>query len=127
MEGKKQKINYIESINKHYFGSMNKKHDENKLEFLLSEDFLEIVVIDFESWIKNEMIFNGNIFEYNFVIKFIEEFKNKFVFVDYKNYTITIEDETIQFPRFEIYTQMKEVLENYLITILYFKTTILWE
>ena len=49
MEGKKQKINYIESINKHYFGSMNKKHDENKLEFLLTEDFLEIVVIDFES------------------------------------------------------------------------------
>ena len=40
MEGKKQKINYIESINKHYFGSMNKKHDENKLEFLLSEDLL---------------------------------------------------------------------------------------
>ena len=106
---------------------MNKKHDENKLEFLLSKDFLEIVVIDFEGWIKNEMIFNGNIFEYNFVIKFIEEFKNKFVFVDYKNYTITIEDETIQFPRFEIYTQMKEVLENYLITILYFKVTVLWE
>ena len=67
------------------------------------------------------MIFSGNIFEYNFVIEFIEEFKNKFVFVDYKNYTITIEGETIQFPKFEIYTQMKEVLENYLITILYFK------
>lgn len=127
MEGKKQKINYIESINKHYFSSMNKKYDENKLEFLLSEDFLEIVVIDFENWCKNEMIFNGNIFEYNFVINFIEEFKNKFVFVDYKHYTITIEDETIQFPRFEIYTQMKEVLENYLITILYFKAKGLWE
>jgi hypothetical protein len=119
---KSKQVDKINNINNIYSMVQATKHENNKVEFKLSDNFLDNVVYLFDEYCKTQnSYFSGYIFEYPFIEKFISEYENEIIIIDYTKNTILIKNELIQFPSFKMYSEIKELIMNYLITILYFE------